>query len=89
MPVLISTEVSGQTPENYDRMLVVLGPQIRQSDGFVFHAAFPVDGGWRVIEVWDSKAQANQFFAKNVVPNLPPGIHPKRTLHELHSLLTP
>lgn len=45
-------------------------------------------GGWRIIEVWKSKAEANQFFAKNVAPYLPTGIHPKRSVQELHSLLT-
>jgi hypothetical protein len=38
--------------------------------------------------VWESKADANQYFAKFVAPNLPPGIHPKRSVEELHSLLT-
>jgi hypothetical protein len=36
----------------------------------------------------ESVAQANQYFAKNVAPNLPPGIHPKRSVQELHNLLT-
>lgn len=35
----VGTEVSGQTPQNCDRMLAVLEPQIRQSAGFVMHAA--------------------------------------------------
>jgi hypothetical protein len=35
--------------------------------------------GRRVMEVWQSKAEATQFFARYVAPNLPPGIQPKRT----------
>ena len=89
MSVLITTEVQGQTQQGYDGLLGVLGPQIRRSPGFVLHTSFAVEGGWRVLEVWDTKAQANHFFARNVVPHLPPGIHPKRSVQDLHVLLAP
>ena len=87
MAVLITAEVKGQTQQGYDGMLAVLSERIQKAQGFVMHAAHPVDGGWRVIEVWATEDDANRFFAKHVAPNLPPGIRAKRTLHELHSLL--
>jgi len=31
---------------------------------------------WRVLEIWDSKAQSDAFFVKVVVPHLPPGCIP-------------
>jgi hypothetical protein len=89
MAVLVTTEVQGQTQQGYDGMFVVLADGLKQAPGFVLHTAYPIEGGWRIIEVWKSKAEANQFFAKNVAPNLPPGVHPKRAVQELHSLLTP
>jgi len=84
MAVLVTAEVAGQTQEGYDGMLGVLEGAIRQSPGFILHTAHAVEGGWRIIEIWDSKELANQFYAKNVAPNLPPGIRPKRTVQELH-----
>ena len=87
MAVLVTAEVQGQTQQGYDAMFSALGEGLKQAPGFVLHSAHPVEGGWRIIEVWDSKAQANQYFAKNVAPNLQPGIHPKRSVQELHSLL--
>jgi hypothetical protein len=39
--------------------------------------------------VWESQEQATQFFAKYIHPNLPPGVTPKRTILELHSLIRP
>lgn len=87
MAVLITVEVKGQTQQGYDGMLGVLADIIKKAPGFVLHTAHPVEGGWRVIEVWESKADADQFFAKHVAPNLPPGIRPKRSLQELHSLV--
>jgi hypothetical protein len=89
MAVMIIAEVAGQTQQGYDGMLAVLAERIRAAPGFISHTGFPVEGGWRVMELWQTKEQANQFFAKNVVPHLPPGIRPKRSVQELHSLVTP
>ena len=69
-------------------MLNVLADLARQADGFILHTAYRTDDHWRVIEVWQSKAAANQFFARHVAPHLPPGVHPKRSIHDAHSLVT-
>jgi hypothetical protein len=87
MAVLVTAEVTGQTQQGYDGMLGMLQGPMKQAPGFILHAAHPVDGGWRILEMWDSKAQSNEWYAKNVAPNLPPGVHPKRTVQELHSLI--
>jgi len=88
MAVIMMAEVHGQTEAGYDGMLSVLADLARQADGFVLHSAYRVDDSWRVIEVWQSKEDANRFFAKHVAPHLPPGVHPKRSIHEAHSLVT-
>ena len=87
MAVLITADVPGQTREGYDGMIATLGPVIRQAQGFIAHGAGPVEGGWRVFEVWESAEAATAFFAKYIQPNLPPGIKPKRTILQLHSLV--
>jgi hypothetical protein len=89
MPVLITAEVPGQTKEGYEGMLVALGPLLKDTKGFIAHGGGPVAEGYRCFEVWESQEQATQFFAKYIHPNLPPGITPKRTILELHSLITP
>jgi len=88
MAVLVTAEVPGQTEQGYDGMLVALEGALRQAPGFVLHSAHPFEGGWRILEIWDSKAQANEFFAKSVAPNLPSGVRPKRSILDLHSLVT-
>ena len=87
MAVLVIAEVQGQTQEKYDGMLAALGPALRQAKGFIAHGAGPAREGWRTFEVWESQADATQFFAKFVQPNLPEGVKPQRTLVELHSLV--
>ena len=89
MPMLVSADVKGQTKEGYDGILMALRDPLKKSPGFVFHSSYAIDGGWRVIEVWQSKSDADQWYAKYVAPNLPPGITPKRSYQELHSIVTP
>ena len=89
MAVLATAEVAGQTEAGYVGMLVALEGALKKAPGFILHTAHPAEGGWRIFEVWDSKAQANEWYARHVAPNLPPGVHPKRAVKELHSLVTP
>ena len=88
MAVLITADVPGQTQEGYDRMLATLTPLLRQAKGFIAHGAGPDGDGWRVFEIWESQEDATQFFAKYIHPNLPPGVKPRRSVLELHSLVT-
>lgn len=89
MAILISTKVKGQTTEGYNSVLEAVREPIMHAPGFIMHCAHPDEGEWKVYEVWHSKEDADQWFAKYVVPNLPAGIHPKRSYQELHSLVTP
>jgi hypothetical protein len=89
MTVIVIAEAHGQTEAGYDGMLNKLADVARRAEGFVLHSSFCVDGTWRVVEVWRSKTDADQFFAKQVAPNLPPGVRPKRKVYEAHSLVTP
>ena len=89
MAVLITAEVPGQTLQGYEGMIAVLGPLIRQAKGFIAHGAGPAEGGWRSFEVWESAEEATKFFAEHIQPSLPPGVKPKRTILQLHSLVRP
>jgi hypothetical protein len=89
MAILLTTKVKGQTAEGYDQVSTFLHNVIRTSPGFILHCAFSADGEWRVLEVWNSKEEADAFFSKNVAPNLPKGIIPKREYQKLHTVVTP
>ncbi len=89
MSVLMIAEVSNMTEEIYGGMIPQLSPQLQKAPGFVSHAGGPSpSGGWRVVEIWDSEAQAEAWFENNVKPNLPPGISPDRTFHPVHTAFT-
>jgi hypothetical protein len=89
MAVVVMAENDKLSREAYDGMLAALGDAMRQSPGFVAHVGWETADGWRVVELWRTQQDANQFFAKYVHPNLPPGAKPKRTVHELHALIEP
>ena len=40
--------------------------------GFVAHIAGPTQGGWYIIEVWESKADHERFMQEHVIPKMPP-----------------
>lgn len=54
MAVLVTAEVKGQTQTGYDDMLNLLAGHLKQAPGFILHTAHPVEGGWRVIELWET-----------------------------------
>jgi hypothetical protein len=89
MAVIVIAEVPGQTQEGFDGLISMgLGEALRQAPGFVLVTGFPTNGTWQTIEVWETTKDAAQFFAKFVKPNLPAGLEPKRTMHELSTLVT-
>jgi heme-degrading monooxygenase HmoA len=85
MPVLVIAEVPDLSEPAYLSMLEQLKPALEAAPGFLFHAGGPSpDGGSRVVEVWESEDDAEQWFDTGVKPNLPPGLIPVRTFHPLH-----
>jgi hypothetical protein len=87
MPVMMTSEVAGQTPQGYEAMLQMLGDAMRRSPGFVMHTAYPVADGYRIVEIWNSREDAARFFSSHVAPRLPDGVHPKLTFQPLHGVL--
>jgi hypothetical protein len=72
----------------YERIRALLG--VEGPAGGICHLAGPgPDGGWRVIEVWESEEDAQRFMKERVAPaaeavGTPP---PSPTLWPLHSYL--
>lgn len=64
-------EAPGQTQEQYDQVLQeigVSGTQLAPAPGHLVHFAGPSNGGWMVVNVWESKEQADRFFAEKMAP---------------------
>jgi hypothetical protein len=89
MPVMMISDVAGQTPLGYEMMLRLVAEDLARAPGFLIHAAHPAPEGWRIVEVWESQSDAAAFFSARIAPNLPPGIRPKLRFEPLHGLIRP
>lgn len=87
-PVMIVAEVPSQSRAGYDAMRLALGDVLHRAPGLILHTAHPVEDGWRVVEVWETRRDADRFFVDEVVPRLPAGIRPKRSTVELHDVVS-
>ena len=57
-------EVPGMTADDFDKILAGLEKAGQMKpDGRIFHVASPTDGGWLVVDVWDSEQQLGEFAA--------------------------
>jgi len=59
-------EAAGFTQETYDAVSAAVGNQ--PPEGAVFHIAGPIEGGWRVIEVWESEEAQKAFQSERLNP---------------------
>ena len=89
MPVLMIGEVPNLTEDIYGGLIEQMKPLMRNANGFISHSGGPSpSGGWRVVEMWDSEADAQAWFDANVKPTLPPDIVPDRRYYPLHTAYT-
>ena len=67
MAIAMMVDNNEGTQEIYDRVRERLG--LEKPAGGIFHAAGPSpDGGWRVIEVWESEEDAKRFVKERLLP---------------------
>ena len=68
MAVGIHITLPGVGVEEFDRVDAAIDVRGNHPDGLIFSASGPVDGGWRVIDVWESRAQFDAFGAERIGP---------------------
>ena len=62
MPIALMVDNPEGSQEIYDKVRAQLGLEDKP-DGGIFHAAGPgPNGGWRVVEVWESQEHLGRFF---------------------------
>lgn len=88
MAVFVTAVVPNQTPEGFDNILNAIEDKLRNAPGFIAVFAHNAEDAWRTMELWESAKHASDFFAQHVHPNLPAGMKPRRTVQELHRLVS-
>ena len=70
MTVGIRIKLAGVTVEQFAQLQAVLDPDANPPDGLVFHASGPVEGGWGVLDFWESRPHYDRFAAERIGPAL-------------------
>ena len=69
MAVAQIVENPGGTKEQYEQVIQAIGLTGSQlAPGQLVHFAGPVEGGWRVVNVWESQEVADKFWNEKVKP---------------------
>ncbi len=84
MTILMTSDMPGVTQEGYDQMVAALGPLLTATPGFLTHVAGPIDGGFRVTELWESEAAHTEWYTTHVAPGVPGDApQPRITVQEI------
>ena len=55
----------------YDQINQRVNPPDNPPEGMIFHSAGPLPGGgWRIVDVWESRAAFDRFFGERVQPTV-------------------
>jgi hypothetical protein len=68
MAVVVSTVAPGFTAETYEAVTGKVMPDDQLPDGCELHIAGPVEQGWRVITVWESRESFDRFREEKLLP---------------------
>jgi heme-degrading monooxygenase HmoA len=68
MAVVIVNEIEGGNEELYEQVNAKVMQDGTLPDGCQLHIAGPTEKGWRVITVWDSDDQFQQFRDEKLIP---------------------
>jgi hypothetical protein len=64
MAIGIRIKLPGITQEQFDLAHDHINPDRSTPPGMIFHSSGPIDGGWGVIDFWESRADFDAFSVK-------------------------
>jgi quinol monooxygenase YgiN len=93
MAVVIVNEIEGGGQDMYEQVNPKVMEGGRLPEGCQVHIAGPTDNGWRVISVWDSEEQFQQFRDQKLIPAMQEvgfgdRVAPKISAKPVHRLIT-
>jgi hypothetical protein len=56
------------TAEQLDKAEAAINARNDRPDGLIFHASGPIDGGWGVLDFWESRAHFDRFAQERIAP---------------------
>lgn len=68
MAIGLRIKFDGGTQEQYDAVHGNMNVDGDPPAGLIFHSAGPIDGGWGVIDFWESRDAFDSFMASRLQP---------------------
>jgi hypothetical protein len=68
MAVGLRLKFDGGTQEQYEAIHSHMRIDEDPPDGMIFHSAGPIEGGWGVIDFWESRDAFNRFAESTLMP---------------------
>jgi len=66
----IRIKLPGVSQEQFDAAHDQINPDRSSPPGMLFHASGPIDGGWGVIDFWESRADFDAFLEGRIQPGI-------------------
>ena len=89
MPIMITSDLAGATQNDYEHLAAGLLAALKAADGFIAHAAGPIEGGYQASELWKSEEAHRDWFEAYVIPFLPAGApRPTVAMRPITSVVT-
>jgi len=90
MAVALLFEGTGVTQAQYEQVLNQVAPGNQMAPGMLYHVAGPTDGGFRVVEVWESQEAVDRFFGETLGRALQEaGINVQPQVWQVHNTMQP
>jgi hypothetical protein len=77
MAVGIRIKLAGITQEQFDHAHDHINPDRTLPKGLLFHASGAIDGGWGIIDFWESRAEFEAFAPRIAEGMAAAGIEPQ------------
>lgn len=68
MAIGLRLKFEGGTQDQYDALHGHMGIDDDPPEGLIFHAAGPIDGGWGIIDFWQSREHFDAFLGARLGP---------------------
>jgi hypothetical protein len=68
MAIGLRIKFADGTQEQYDAVNERMDVEANPPDGLIFHAGGPIDGGWGVIDFWESRDHFDRFLEGRLGP---------------------
>lgn len=68
MAVGLRLKFDGGTQEQYEAVHTHIEADANPPDGLLFHAAGPIEGGWGIIDFWESRDHFDRFLGGTLGP---------------------